>query len=199
MWDDQFEPLAQRYRVVRYDAGGFGKSALPTGGSYAHTDDLKALLEYLDIGRAFILGLSMGGGIAIDFALVHPEATDALIPVDSRLTGWQPDSEFAAFVSALRSRAKEAGIQAARDFWLNSPVSSTGVAITFTPLASARREPRPGLRATAYAPGLILSRSWAECSSHFLRPTRWRVSACHSFRPDEPSHVVDSGRTPLEV
>lgn len=122
MWEDQFEPFAQHYRVVRYDARGFGKSALPAGGSYAHTDDLKALLEYLEIEHAFILGLSMGGGIAIDFALAHPAATDALIPVDSRLTGWQPDSEFAAFVSALRSRAKEAGIQAARDFWLYSPV-----------------------------------------------------------------------------
>lgn len=69
MWDDQFEPLAQHYRVVRYDARGFGKSALQTGRSYAHTDDLKALLEYLDIEHAFIVGLSMGGGIAIDFAL----------------------------------------------------------------------------------------------------------------------------------
>lgn len=63
MWDDQFEPLAAQYQVVRYDARGFGKSAVPTGESYAHTDDLKALLEYLDIAHAFILGLSMGGGM----------------------------------------------------------------------------------------------------------------------------------------
>jgi 3-oxoadipate enol-lactonase len=122
MWDDQFEPLAQHYRVIRYDARGFGRSELPTRGSYAHTDDLKALLEYLDIAHAFILGLSMGGGIAIDFALAHPEVTDALIPVDSRLTGWQADSEFAAYLSAVRSRGKEAGIEAARDVWLYSPM-----------------------------------------------------------------------------
>jgi pimeloyl-ACP methyl ester carboxylesterase len=121
MWDDQFEPLAHQYRVVRYDARGFGKSALPTAGKpYAHTDDLKALLKHLDIARAFILGLSMGGGIAIDFAVAHPEATEALIAVDSRLNGWQPDSEFAAYLSAVRTRAKEAGIQAARDVWTYS-------------------------------------------------------------------------------
>jgi 3-oxoadipate enol-lactonase len=108
--------------VVRYDVRGFGKSALPTGGSYAHTDDLKALLEYLDIPHAFILGLSMGGGIAIDFALAHPEATDALIPVDSRLSGWQPEPGYAAFQQAVRMRAKAAGIQAAREVWLYSPV-----------------------------------------------------------------------------
>jgi len=121
MWDDQFEPLAHQYRVVRYDVRGFGKSALPTAGTpYAHTDDLKALLNHLDIARAFILGLSMGGGIAIDFAVAHPEATEALIPVDSRLNGWQPDSEFAAYLSAVRARAGEAGIQAARDAWIYS-------------------------------------------------------------------------------
>ena len=121
MWDDQFEPLAREYRVVRYDARGFGKSALPTAGRpYAHTDDLRALLKHLEIGRAFILGLSMGGGIALDFALAHPEATEALIPVDSRLNGWQPDAEFAAYLSAVRARAREAGIQAARDVWTYS-------------------------------------------------------------------------------
>jgi 3-oxoadipate enol-lactonase len=122
MWDDQFEPLAQHYQVVRYDARGFGKSALPTGGSSAHTDDLKALLDYLAIAHASILGLSMGGGMAIDVALAHPEATDALIPVDSRLSGWQPDPEWTAFSHAVRVRAKDAGIQAARDVWLYSPV-----------------------------------------------------------------------------
>lgn len=121
MWDDQFEPFAQRYRVVRYDARGFGKSALPTAEKpYAHTDDLKALMTHLDIARAFILGLSMGGGIALDFAVAHPEATEALIPVDSRLNGWQPDAEFAAYLSAVRTRASEAGIQAARDVWTYS-------------------------------------------------------------------------------
>src|SRR5262245_53537750 len=122
MWEDQFEPLAHHYQVVCYDACGFGKSVLPTEGSYVHTDDLQALLAYLDITHAFILGLSMGGSIAIDFAMAYPEATDALMPVDSRLSGWRPDPEYAAFQQAVRLRAREAGIQAARDVWLHSPV-----------------------------------------------------------------------------
>ena len=42
--------------------------------------------------------------------------------MDSRLNGWQPDPSYAAFQQAVRSRAKEAGIQAARDVWLYSPV-----------------------------------------------------------------------------
>jgi 3-oxoadipate enol-lactonase len=44
MWDDQFEVFAQHYRVVRYDARGFGQSALPTDEPYTGADDLQALL-----------------------------------------------------------------------------------------------------------------------------------------------------------
>jgi len=76
MWDDQFETLAQYYRVLRYDARGFGRSALPTSSGYTHQTDLKALLEHLEIASANILGLSMGGGVAINFALAYPEMTD---------------------------------------------------------------------------------------------------------------------------
>jgi pimeloyl-ACP methyl ester carboxylesterase len=92
MWDDQFEAFAQHYRVVRYDARGFGKSAQPGSEKYLHAADLMALLERLEIDRAAILGLSMGGGIAIDFALTYPEATRALVLVDSTLGGyrWSP-------------------------------------------------------------------------------------------------------------
>src|SRR3712207_1103532 len=69
MWDDQFLPLAAHYRVVRYDARGFGRSDLPTGEPYSPHDDLRALLEHLGLGPAAITGLSMGGGIAADFAI----------------------------------------------------------------------------------------------------------------------------------
>jgi pimeloyl-ACP methyl ester carboxylesterase len=89
MWDDQFEAFAERYRVVRYDARGFGKSALPGSEKYMHAADLKALLEQLGIDRASVVGLSMGGGIAIDFALTYPEATRALVLVDSTLGGFR--------------------------------------------------------------------------------------------------------------
>ncbi len=128
MWDDQFEPFAQHYTVVRYDVRGFGKSALPTGEAYARPDDLKSLLDYLEIAHAYILGLSMGGGIAIDFALTYPQATDALILVDSRLGGWQSDPEYAAFQNAVRVQAKDAGVQAARDVWLYGPFFTPALA-----------------------------------------------------------------------
>ena len=68
----------------------------------------------------------MGGGIAIDFALTYPQATDALILADSRLGGWASDPEFAALQNAVRERAKDAGVQAGRDVWLYSPLFTPG-------------------------------------------------------------------------
>lgn len=117
MWDDQFETFAQHYQVIRYDVRGFGKSALPTGESYSYADDLKALIEHLGISHAYVLGLSMGGMIAIDFALEYPGATDALIPADAALGGFQWQ-EFGESLVSARSRARESGVQAAKELWL---------------------------------------------------------------------------------
>lgn len=117
-WDDQFETFAQHYQVIRYDVRGFGKSALPSDESYSYADDLKALIEYLGISHAYILGHSMGGMIAIDFALEYPRATDALIPADAALGGFQWQ-EFGESLGSVWSRARESGIQAAKELWMD--------------------------------------------------------------------------------
>src|SRR5216683_3000374 len=61
MWDPQVGPLAARFRVVRYDCRGFGASGpFDPAVSYTHAADLIALLDHLDIGDAFVAGLSFG-------------------------------------------------------------------------------------------------------------------------------------------
>ncbi len=77
MYDDQFRVFAQRYRVVRYDLHGFGRSGTPTQ-PYTHSEDLGTLLDHLGIERAALLGMSLGGGIALDFAVTYPARVDAL-------------------------------------------------------------------------------------------------------------------------
>jgi 3-oxoadipate enol-lactonase len=94
IWDHQFEPLTRRYRVTRYDARGFGKSAVPTGEGYTHPDDLKALLDTLGIVQTHIIGQSMGGEIAIEFALAYPDATRSLVLVDAPVGGYQWSAEY---------------------------------------------------------------------------------------------------------
>lgn len=117
MWDDQFELFSQHYQVVRYDVRGFGKSMLPGSESYAHADDLRALLEYLGIEFSHVLGLSMGGSIAIDFALSYPELTTALITVDSALGGFQ-FVQLGQSLELIWATGKEAGAHSATKLWL---------------------------------------------------------------------------------
>ena len=87
-WDSQFNELAEKYKVVRYDVRGYGKSALPKPDEvYKDADDLNALMDFLKIKRAHICGLSMGSIIAIDFALAYPQKCISLIPIGPRVAG----------------------------------------------------------------------------------------------------------------
>ena len=122
MWDDQIAPFAERYRVIRYDLRGFGKSALPTEEAYRSADDLKALLDHLGIERAHILGLSLGGWVAINFALAYPAMTSALIPVDSVLAGYRFSPDYITLNRSIFSMGRQQGISAAREAWLRHPL-----------------------------------------------------------------------------
>ena len=86
MWDDQLDVFAQRYRVIRYDLRGFGRSEVSPG-PYTLRDDLLGLLRFLGVERTYLVGVSIGGGLAIDFTLEHPEMVDALIPVAAGVGG----------------------------------------------------------------------------------------------------------------
>lgn len=118
MWDDQFVPFAEHYRVVRYDCRGFGNSALPTEETYSHADDLQALLVYLGITKAHIVGLSMGGEIAISFVLTHPEMTTTLTAADPLLDGYVA-AELNQTIAPIVERASIAGGKAANALLLD--------------------------------------------------------------------------------
>lgn len=117
MWDRQFETFARNYNVVRYDVRGYGKSKSPSAKVHSPTLDLKALLGYLNIDHACLIGLSMGGLISIDFALAYPDLTDALIVSDSLLGGYKWKEVGRDIANVYRIAAKH-GLQMARDQWL---------------------------------------------------------------------------------
>ncbi|OKH93399.1 alpha/beta hydrolase [Streptomyces uncialis] len=78
MWNDQIPALAARYRIIAPDARGHGRSANATE-PFRHTDVLAALLRHLGTGPAILVGVSMGGSIAVDTALEHPELVSAVV------------------------------------------------------------------------------------------------------------------------
>ncbi len=78
MWDEQFAAFAEQHRVVRFDLRGFGRSAMPSG-QFSHHADVAGLLDFLQMERAIVAGISFGGKTAIDFALAYPQRVTALV------------------------------------------------------------------------------------------------------------------------
>jgi 3-oxoadipate enol-lactonase len=87
MWDEQFNTFSEHFRTIRYDLRGFGKTESPSG-AFSFRQDLRDLLKALGVDRAAVVGLSMGGQIAVDFTLEHPEMVSVLIPVAAGLSGF---------------------------------------------------------------------------------------------------------------
>ncbi|HMK24838.1 MAG TPA: alpha/beta hydrolase [Chitinophagaceae bacterium] len=123
-WDLQFNELSKKYKVLRYDVRGFGKSSLPNANeTYRDAEDLKALMEYLGITEAHICGLSMGSIIAIDFALAYPDKCISLIPIGPRVAGdgtdeyKTPNSDSVrAIISRTTDILKNRGVKEATDY-----------------------------------------------------------------------------------
>ena len=104
IWDDQMESFAKTHRVVRYDLRGFGKSSAPAA-KFSHVTDLYSLCRTLGITRANVIGVSLGGSIAMDFTLEHPEMVESLSLVDSALRGdvRPPDDRLQSIYRSSRS------------------------------------------------------------------------------------------------
>jgi pimeloyl-ACP methyl ester carboxylesterase len=125
MWDAQFAAFAEHCRVVRYDQRGFGRSAMPTG-PYALRDDLRGLLNALGIERATLIGTSMGGGVALDCALDHPDLAEALVLVGSGLGGSEPSAYLREQWRLIGEALERDGIDAANELELRLWVDGQG-------------------------------------------------------------------------
>ena len=86
LWQPQVDGLADIARVIAPDLRGFGQSDAPKGAytMETHAEDLRALLDVLQVERAVVCGLSMGGYIALAFWSKYTDRVRGLILVDTR-------------------------------------------------------------------------------------------------------------------
>jgi 3-oxoadipate enol-lactonase len=94
-WYPQFEVFAERYTVVAVDLRGFGLASMPDG-PYRHHDDVAAVLDHLGIAQASLVGSSMGGRVAFDFAIAHPDRTRVVVSADGVPSGFVFDRPLGA-------------------------------------------------------------------------------------------------------
>ena len=107
-WNDAFTYFGETHAVLRYDMRGFGQSK-PVAGSYRSMDDLQAVLTASGTeGPKVMVGCSMGGSLAMDYKLAHPDAVKALVMVCSGPSGLSLDVEAPAKF-ALVEEAEAAG------------------------------------------------------------------------------------------
>jgi 3-oxoadipate enol-lactonase len=88
-WWKQIEPFSRKFRVINMDNRDAGDSALGTG-PYTIADmseDTAGVIKNLNLGRAHIIGISMGGMIAQELAIRHPELVDKLVLVSTTAGG----------------------------------------------------------------------------------------------------------------
>ena len=92
-WDDVWTPLCAKYHVVRYDRRGYGRSE-PAKTPFVPEDDLREIMRRVHMERAIIVGNSSGGGLALDFALAHPETVEALFLIGPVVHGMASSDYF---------------------------------------------------------------------------------------------------------
>ena len=122
IWDDQVPVFSKRYRVVRYDSPGYGKS---TGFSDESAEPLSLLilLEALRIDHAYIVGLSRGGEVALRFAAAYPQKVDGLVLYGAGHPSVPVPPEVIQVFGSLPGIAKQYGLDSVGKLVLSSDLA----------------------------------------------------------------------------
>jgi 3-oxoadipate enol-lactonase len=129
-WDPQVPAFAERYRVIRYDTRGFGRSESEHV-DFTNRDDLAAVLDHFGASAARILGTSRSGSIALDFTVTNPDRVEALIVVAGGVGGFSTEvpAEQAALGEEMERESEKAWnakdwarlADLETQYWVNGP------------------------------------------------------------------------------
>lgn len=125
MWDDQFPAFANKFRAIRYDMRGYGRSKSAPGPFSMH-EDLHAVLNQLGVQRAALVGCSMGGIAVVDFTLENPGMVAALVAVGAGLSGVDDVAEKTPLMQAYEDAEKARDYDLATDYALRVWVDGKG-------------------------------------------------------------------------
>src|SRR5215218_6318167 len=154
-WDPQFASWSRERLVVRYDLRGFGRSSLPPG-PYSLVDDLRALLDHLTIERTALAGLSLGGRVALDFTLTHPDRVGALVLAGSGLGGFEWSKELASVMGREDDLLDAGDLDGATELMLETWVAGPRRALEDVDPGAALDPPASDRLGEVRAPTLVL-------------------------------------------
>jgi pimeloyl-ACP methyl ester carboxylesterase len=125
-WEPQFRHFGQRYRCIAYNARGFPPSDVPEGVErYSQArarDDIRAVLDGLNIDKAHIVGLSMGGFATLHFGFTYPQRARSLT-IGGCGYGAAPDQrqKFVDEAEAAAARFEDIGMAKAAEAYALGP------------------------------------------------------------------------------
>ncbi len=119
-WANQIPSVSKKYRAVAMDSRGHGRSEAPTEEEdYSvkiFSEDVYALLLKLGIEKCCLVGHSMGGFMALQFVLDHPEIIKALVLVDTSSGEFEVAPGYAELRAKLDELARNDGMEAAFEY-----------------------------------------------------------------------------------
>jgi 3-oxoadipate enol-lactonase len=92
-FDEMWPILCKDFRVVRYDRRGYGKTPASKA-PYSPQEDLAAVMAAAKFDHASLAGFSFGGGLAVSYAVLHPEQVDRLIISGAAINGFETSKHF---------------------------------------------------------------------------------------------------------
>lgn len=158
MWDDQVRDLADAATLIRLDLRGFGRSSRASDVPYSHAEDVWNLVNHLGHDAVHLVGLSMGGAIALETYFAAPDRVRSLTLLDSVIDGVPFDPEIASVFPDIAKALEASGLPAAREIWLDCAF--------FRP---ARREPTVAQRLAEMAADYS-GLDWMRDDPHLPRP-----------------------------
>jgi 3-oxoadipate enol-lactonase len=124
MWDAQVAVLRDRFRVLRFDTRGHGTSSVPNA-PYTFDQlaaDINGLFSALGIERAHLVGISVGGMVAQEFALKYPQRLESLVLCDT--TSQYPDGTDRIWqdrIALVRAEGMSPLVEATLERWFTPP------------------------------------------------------------------------------
>lgn len=121
-WDLLWPYLDSSRATLRYDLRGYGQTVEPGTELFSHSADLLAVLDHLEVERCHLVGLSMGGSVAVNFALDHPERVDKLILISPGLMAWDWSPTWREQWKEIVTEARAGRMDEARHLWWQHPL-----------------------------------------------------------------------------
>ncbi len=127
MWEPQWKSYADRFRVVRFDMRGFGQSP-PAVGTFSLAGDVVELLDELALGPVALVGMSLGGAVAMETTIARPDLVSKLVVVGPGLRGFEMSDEtkqgWADEEAALEGGDDDEAVEINLRMWVDGPSRS---------------------------------------------------------------------------